>query len=312
MGNANTWLCSADCIPCRLTVVVEPSPSLRGRSEKLEMHREIEELIKWSLEILRYHGLTLIILNFDLNLQEQWLAVLLTVSSGREIWDVSADFTNYGTRRESQLLQPLNCWPISCEPFLCKKHGADVLLASYYRLQQLFTYDSHHIRFSLNPLDFLFLRLSIHDTIYKPLSHPSPHHPQSFRFQYRGYGLSMGTMVTGWDKSGAQLYYVDNDATRIHGDLFSVGSGSTYAYGVLDKYVSNFFRWDIVITLCYDAMCDRMMMHALAVCFQMSTLPSIGTKCQKVQATHLLWHNSPSASSHQPTPPTLISTPLSF
>jgi 20S proteasome subunit beta 5 len=45
----------------------------------------------------------------------------------------------------------------------------------------------------------------------------------------------MGTMVTGWDKKGPQLYYVDNDATRIRGDLFSVGSGSTYAYGVLDK-----------------------------------------------------------------------------
>lgn len=55
-------------------------------------------------------------------------------------------------------------------------------------------------------------------------------------FQYRGYGLSMGTMVTGWDKTGPQLYYVDNDATRIHGNLFSVGSGSTYAYGVLDTY----------------------------------------------------------------------------
>lgn len=54
-------------------------------------------------------------------------------------------------------------------------------------------------------------------------------------YQYRGYGLSMGTMITGWDKTGPQLYYVDNDATRIHGDLFSVGSGSTYAYGVLDK-----------------------------------------------------------------------------
>eukprot|EP01036_Dinobryon_divergens_P030068 gene30068-39262_t len=52
-------------------------------------------------------------------------------------------------------------------------------------------------------------------------------------YQYRGYGLSMGTMVTGWDKTGPQLYYVDNDATRIHGDLFSVGSGSTYAYGDL-------------------------------------------------------------------------------
>jgi 20S proteasome subunit beta 5 len=48
----------------------------------------------------------------------------------------------------------------------------------------------------------------------------------------------MGTMITGWDKTGPQLYYVDNDATRIHGDLFSVGSGSTYAYGVLDKYVN--------------------------------------------------------------------------
>mmetsp|Transcript_1062 Transcript_1062/g.1184 ORF Transcript_1062/g.1184 Transcript_1062/m.1184 type:complete len:295 (+) Transcript_1062:197-1081(+) len=62
-------------------------------------------------------------------------------------------------------------------------------------------------------------------------------------FQYRGYGLSMGTMVTGWDKSGAQLYYVDNDATRIHGDLFSVGSGSTYAYGVLDNY----YRYDLSV-----------------------------------------------------------------
>eukprot|EP01041_Mallomonas_annulata_P008347 gene8347-17195_t len=55
-------------------------------------------------------------------------------------------------------------------------------------------------------------------------------------FQYKGYGLSMGTMITGWDKTGPQLYYVDNDATRLKGHLFSVGSGSTYAYGVLDNY----------------------------------------------------------------------------
>merc|ERR1719502_2446809 len=51
----------------------------------------------------------------------------------------------------------------------------------------------------------------------------------------RGYGLSMGTMVCGWDKTGPQLYYVDDDGTRLHGNLFSVGSGSTYAYGVLDS-----------------------------------------------------------------------------
>lgn len=52
---------------------------------------------------------------------------------------------------------------------------------------------------------------------------------------YRGYGLSMGTMVTGSDKKGAQLFYVDNDATRVEGTLFSVGSGSPFAYGVLDS-----------------------------------------------------------------------------
>eukprot|EP00953_Heterococcus_sp_UTEX-ZZ885_P009966 5837-Heterococcus_DN1.PRE.1 len=54
--------------------------------------------------------------------------------------------------------------------------------------------------------------------------------------QYRGYGLSMGTMVAGWDKTGPQLYYVDDDATRLHSHMFSVGSGSTYAYGILDTY----------------------------------------------------------------------------
>lgn len=53
---------------------------------------------------------------------------------------------------------------------------------------------------------------------------------------YRGYGLSMGTMVTGWDETGPQLYYVDSDGTRLKGNIFSVGSGSTYAYGVLDNY----------------------------------------------------------------------------
>ena len=55
-------------------------------------------------------------------------------------------------------------------------------------------------------------------------------------YNYRGYGLSMGTMVTGSDKKGAQLFYVDNDATRLRGQLFSVGSGSPFAYGVLDTH----------------------------------------------------------------------------
>lgn len=51
---------------------------------------------------------------------------------------------------------------------------------------------------------------------------------------YKGMGLSMGTMITGWDKTGPRLFYVDSDGSRLEGDLFSVGSGSTYAYGILD------------------------------------------------------------------------------
>jgi len=60
-----------------------------------------------------------------------------------------------------------------------------------------------------------------------------------------------GTMVTGWDKTvrpshcyniasthissqGPVLHYVDSDGQRLKNDLFSVGSGSTHAYGVLD------------------------------------------------------------------------------
>jgi len=53
-------------------------------------------------------------------------------------------------------------------------------------------------------------------------------------YSYKGYGLSMGTMIAGWDKTGPNLHYVDSDGTRLKGRRFSVGSGSTYAYSVLD------------------------------------------------------------------------------
>lgn len=48
-------------------------------------------------------------------------------------------------------------------------------------------------------------------------------------------------MICGWDKTGPALYYVDNDGTRLKGDVFSVGSGSTFAYGVLDEG----YHWDL-------------------------------------------------------------------
>ncbi|KAH7916283.1 N-terminal nucleophile aminohydrolase [Hygrophoropsis aurantiaca] len=60
-------------------------------------------------------------------------------------------------------------------------------------------------------------------------------------YGFKGTGLSMGTMLCGWDKTGPGVYYVDADGTRLKGDLFSVGSGSTFAYGVLDQG----YRWDL-------------------------------------------------------------------
>ncbi len=46
---------------------------------------------------------------------------------------------------------------------------------------------------------------------------------------------AQGTMVAGWDLNGPGLYYVDSDGQRTKGQRFSVGSGSLYAYGVLDQ-----------------------------------------------------------------------------
>ena len=48
-------------------------------------------------------------------------------------------------------------------------------------------------------------------------------------------------MLTCTDIKGPAIFYVDSDGTRLKGDLFSVGSGSTFAYGVLDQG----YRWDL-------------------------------------------------------------------
>ncbi|XP_062979622.1 proteasome subunit beta type-8 [Elgaria multicarinata webbii] len=53
--------------------------------------------------------------------------------------------------------------------------------------------------------------------------------------EYRGMGLSVGSMVCGWDKKGPGLYYIDHNGVRLGGPLFSTGSGNSYAYGVLDS-----------------------------------------------------------------------------
>jgi len=60
-------------------------------------------------------------------------------------------------------------------------------------------------------------------------------------YQYKGQGLSCGTMVAGWDKTGAHLYTCDDQGDRHELNVCSVGSGSTYAYGVLDSG----YKWDL-------------------------------------------------------------------
>jgi len=60
-------------------------------------------------------------------------------------------------------------------------------------------------------------------------------------YYYKGMGLSMGMMLAGYDKRGPQLYYIDSEGTRTPGKVFSVGSGSIYAYGVLDSG----YNWEL-------------------------------------------------------------------
>ncbi|KAI8319079.1 proteasome-domain-containing protein [Martensiomyces pterosporus] len=76
-------------------------------------------------------------------------------------------------------------------------------------------------------------------------------------YRYKGMGLSMGTMVAGWDERGPGLYYVDSEGQRVANDLFSVGSGSTFAYGVLD---SN-YRYDMDLEEAKD-LARRAIYHA--------------------------------------------------
>jgi 20S proteasome subunit beta 5 len=72
-------------------------------------------------------------------------------------------------------------------------------------------------------------------------------------YSYKGMGLSMGTMIAGWDKTGPRLFYVDSDGTRMEGDRYCVGSGSTFAYGVLDSEYSHDLETEDAIQLARKA-----------------------------------------------------------
>jgi len=61
-------------------------------------------------------------------------------------------------------------------------------------------------------------------------------------------GLSLGVMIAGWGNKGPGLFYVDNSGIRLSGDIFSVGSGSTYAYGSMDTD----YKYDMEDEEAYD------------------------------------------------------------
>ena len=62
-------------------------------------------------------------------------------------------------------------------------------------------------------------------------------------YRYRGRGLSIGSMIGGSDSTGTYMYYCDNDGNRIEGNVFTCGSGGTFAMGILDSHM----RWDMTV-----------------------------------------------------------------
>uniref|UniRef100_A0A3B5QUB5 Proteasome subunit beta n=1 Tax=Xiphophorus maculatus TaxID=8083 RepID=A0A3B5QUB5_XIPMA len=58
---------------------------------------------------------------------------------------------------------------------------------------------------------------------------------------FKGTELCVAATLCGWD--GGDLFYVCSDGTRLEGSLFSVGSGSPYAYSILDQGV----RWGLTV-----------------------------------------------------------------
>lgn len=61
---------------------------------------------------------------------------------------------------------------------------------------------------------------------------------------HRRYRLSMSSMICGYDLSGPSIYNVTNEGMRVKHHIFSVGSGSTVAKGILTQR----YRFDMTKT----------------------------------------------------------------
>uniref|UniRef100_A0A8C5MI77 Proteasome subunit beta n=1 Tax=Leptobrachium leishanense TaxID=445787 RepID=A0A8C5MI77_9ANUR len=52
---------------------------------------------------------------------------------------------------------------------------------------------------------------------------------------FRGTDVCAAVTLSGWDRNGPCICYVYNDGTRLSNDVISVGSGSPYAYSIIDE-----------------------------------------------------------------------------
>uniref|UniRef100_A0A671X3L9 Proteasome subunit beta n=1 Tax=Sparus aurata TaxID=8175 RepID=A0A671X3L9_SPAAU len=67
---------------------------------------------------------------------------------------------------------------------------------------------------------------------------------------FKGTEVCVALTLCGWDK---ELIYVCSDGARLQGDVFSVGSGSPYAYGVLDRELRWTLSKDEAVSLAREA-----------------------------------------------------------
>lgn len=72
-------------------------------------------------------------------------------------------------------------------------------------------------------------------------------------YKQKGNDLSVGTMISGYDSDGPHIFYCDNEGDRLEGQIFSVGSGSLYAYGVLETMYRTDLTDEEAIALGYRA-----------------------------------------------------------
>uniref|UniRef100_A0A3B4UBQ9 Proteasome subunit beta n=1 Tax=Seriola dumerili TaxID=41447 RepID=A0A3B4UBQ9_SERDU len=108
--------------------------------------------------------------------------------------------------------------------------GADCMLWERILTREIRLYQLRHKR-----------RLSIRGTakLLSFMLHP-----------FKGTDVCVALTLCGWDK---ELIYVCSDGARLQGDVISVGSGSPYAYGVLDIGLRGSLSKDEAISLAREA-----------------------------------------------------------